>query len=192
MTFTVNATFTESALFGLDVTVPNDWSYVSGTTEPSIKPEVGQRESFGWTAINAVTSPVLFTFSLSYPAGTIAAGAAYSVVFRQNGVRTILTPPASSFGKVIIPQVTTQPGAQSIKLGANITFTVNATGTAPLSYQWLKDGVAISGATNASYTLAAVTPEDAADYTAVITNAAGSVTTTVATLAVAPLVIIPH
>ena len=191
VTFTVNATYTGSAILGLDVTVPNDWAYVSGTSEPSIKPDVGQRGSLGWTGISALTGPVSFTFTVSYPAGVTSAGASYLVVIRQNGVLTTLTPTASSFGQVIAPLVTTQPAGQSVNAGANVTFSVAASGTAPLSYQWRKDGVAINGATNLSYTLASVSTSDAGVFTAVVTNAAGSVTSSGATLAVAPLVIAP-
>jgi hypothetical protein len=51
--------------------------------------------------------------------------------------------------------ITTQPANVSVPVGATATFTVVATGTAPLSYQWSRGGAAISGATTASYTTAA-------------------------------------
>ena len=52
----------------------------------------------------------------------------------------------------LAPTVTTQPQNQTVSAGATATFTVVASGTAPLSYQWSKNGTAIAGATNASYT----------------------------------------
>ena len=51
---------------------------------------------------------------------------------------------------VIAPTIATQPFDQSIALGQNTSFTINATGTGPFSFQWLKDGVALTNQTNAS------------------------------------------
>ncbi|HUJ82646.1 MAG TPA: immunoglobulin domain-containing protein, partial [Candidatus Acidoferrales bacterium] len=50
------------------------------------------------------------------------------------------------------PAITTQPTNQSVQAGATATFSVAASGSSPLSYQWQKNGAAISGATSASYT----------------------------------------
>jgi len=92
------------------------------------------------------------------------------------------------------PSITTQPVNQTVTVGQTATFTVVATGTAPLSYQWQKNGTAISGATSASYTTAATTSSDnGAQFVVVVSNTAGSVTSNAATLtvnagAVAPLI----
>ena len=61
-----------------------------------------------------------------------------------------------------------------------------ATGDAPLSYQWKKNGTDITGATSATYTIATAASADAATYTVVVTNAAGSATSNAATLTVLP------
>lgn len=80
------------------------------------------------------------------------------------------------------PQIGTQPTAQSALTGATATFTVVATGTG-LSYQWRRNGVAIAGATGASYTTPALGYADhGAQCTVVVTNGDGSVTSTAATL----------
>ncbi|PYU20295.1 MAG: hypothetical protein DMG30_21570, partial [Acidobacteria bacterium] len=50
------------------------------------------------------------------------------------------------------PSITTQPASQTVTAGQTATFSVTATGTAPLNYQWQKNGAAISGATSSSYT----------------------------------------
>src|ERR1700758_3829864 len=50
------------------------------------------------------------------------------------------------------PSITTQPGNASAAAGSTAMFTVVASGTDPLTYQWQKNGTAISGATGASYT----------------------------------------
>src|SRR5205823_6064833 len=55
------------------------------------------------------------------------------------------------------PSISTQPTSQSVSSGQTATFSVTATGTAPLAYQWKKNSVAISGATSSAYTTAATT-----------------------------------
>jgi hypothetical protein len=75
------------------------------------------------------------------------------------------------------PTITSAPVSQTVNLGQSATFSVSATGTNPLNYQWRKNTVAISGATAASYTTPATTASDNnASYSVVVTNLAGSVT----------------
>jgi hypothetical protein len=83
------------------------------------------------------------------------------------------------------PSVTTQPGSSTVITGNAAALTVAAAGTNPLSFQWQKNGAAISGATAASYTTPALTVNDSGTiYTVVITNSAGSVTSSGATVTV--------
>ena len=83
------------------------------------------------------------------------------------------------------PSITTQPANQTVNAGQTATFSVTANGTAPLSYQWQKGGVAISGATSASYTTPATQASDTGTtFTVTVTNAAGSVSSSAATLTV--------
>lgn len=83
----------------------------------------------------------------------------------------------------VAPSITTQPANKTVTLGSTATFSVVAAGTAPLTYQWSKNGSAISGATSASYTtLATVTADNGASFTVKVTNSAGSVTSNAATL----------
>lgn len=82
------------------------------------------------------------------------------------------------------PTISTQPNAQTACSGGSITFSVTATGTSPLSYQWRKDGTAIAGATSASYTISSLSATLAGSYTVVVTNKAGTVTSSPATLTV--------
>ena len=87
----------------------------------------------------------------------------------------------------VAPTISTQPVNQTVLEGATATFTVTATGTDPLSYQWNKRGTAVTGATSASYTTpATVLADNAASFTVTVTNIAGSVTSTAATLTVNP------
>ena len=82
------------------------------------------------------------------------------------------------------PSITQQPVSQTNLVGSTVTFSVAATGTPPLAYQWQKDGVNLSGQTNASLTLANVQPSAAGRYRVIVSNAAGSVTSAEATLTV--------
>lgn len=82
------------------------------------------------------------------------------------------------------PTITTQPASQTATAGTNVSFSVAATGTAPLSYQWKFNDAAISGATNASYGLTNVQASNAGSYTVTASNSAGSITSNAATLTV--------
>ncbi len=82
------------------------------------------------------------------------------------------------------PAITTQPTARTAVTGTSATFTVAASGTGN-TYQWRKDNVDLTGATAATYTVAAVTAAQAGTYTVIVTNTAGSVTSSPAILTVA-------
>ena len=83
------------------------------------------------------------------------------------------------------PTITAQPANQTVTAGQTATFTVVATGTVPLSYQWQKNGASIAGATAASYTTPVTTTADSgANFAVVVSNTAGTVTSSAATLTV--------
>jgi glucuronoarabinoxylan endo-1,4-beta-xylanase len=83
------------------------------------------------------------------------------------------------------PTITTQPASQTVTTGQTATFAVVASGTAPLSYQWQKNGANISGATSASYTTPVTASADnGSTFKVVVSNSAGSVTSSAATLTV--------
>ena len=83
------------------------------------------------------------------------------------------------------PSITTPPANQSVSAGLTATFSVVAGGTGPLTYQWQKNGADIGGATSASYITPATTMADnGSNFRVVVTNAAGSATSTNALLTV--------
>ncbi len=82
------------------------------------------------------------------------------------------------------PLIATQPQNQTVLAGQNVSFSVTAGGTLPLNYQWLLGGTNISGATTNPFVLANVQSTNAGDFSVVITNIAGSVTSSVATLTI--------
>ncbi len=85
------------------------------------------------------------------------------------------------------PAITSQPAGVTVPVAQAATFSVNATGSATLTYQWRKNGVAINGATSSTYTSPATLSADSgAQFSVVVTNAAGSVTSNSAALTIAP------
>src|SRR5206468_883512 len=84
----------------------------------------------------------------------------------------------------IAPTITAQPASQTVSAWQDATLTVVAAGTTPLSYQWRKDLMNLSGATSASLALTKVQLNQAGNYVVVITNSYGSVTSSVAVLTV--------
>lgn len=86
--------------------------------------------------------------------------------------------------------ISADPTNLTIIVGSNASFSVTASGSAPLTYRWLKggtnltDGGRISGSTNFTLNITAATTADAGNYSVIVTNIVGSVTSSVATLTV--------
>src|SRR5580658_2522119 len=92
---------------------------------------------------------------------------------------------SNSGTKAIAPAIMAQPASQIVTAGQTATFSVSASGTAPFSYQWLKNNASIGGATAASYTTpATITGDSGAKFDVIVSNSAGSTTSAVATLTV--------
>jgi hypothetical protein len=83
------------------------------------------------------------------------------------------------------PQITSQPADQTASAGQSATFSVAATGAAPLQYQWQKNGSAIAGATGSGYTTpATVMGDNGSSFSVIVSNTVGSATSSAATLTV--------
>lgn len=117
----------------------------------------------------------------------------YAVVVR-NAVGQVTSPAAQlTVSAPTAPEIVMPPVDRSVAEGSTATFSVGATGSAPLAYQWLRNGNAIAGATAASYTTPATTTADnGARFTVRVSNAAGAVTSSAAVLTVtAPVPVAP-
>jgi len=135
---------------------------------------------FNGTAITGATNA---SFAIST---TQASNAGQYTVTLTNQVGSITSNPATL--KIIQPAVnvsiTQQPQTQTIFVSQAVTFSVSALGSAPLSYQWLFNGVPIPSATSSVYTLTNTQTSSAGSYSVVVTNPVSSVTSSNALLSV--------
>lgn len=182
---------------GGSATASTDTPPTIGTQPASLSVAVGAAASFSVTASG--TAPLTYQWrkggsaisgatSASYSIAAVAstdAGSFDVVVSNSAGSATSSVATLTVTGvAATAPSITTQPLSQTANVGGAVSFTVAATGTSPLSYQWRKDGTAISGATGASYTIASVASGDAGSYSVLVSNSAGSVTSSSASLTV--------
>lgn len=162
---------TQSAYIGATVS----FSVVATGTAPlSFQWQLGGSNITGATS-STYTTPALnvtdngdsFTVTVTNSAGSMTSKPALLTVTAQ------------------APQITAQPATVSIQIGQTANFSVQATGTAPLIYQWQRNGTAISGATASIYSLTNAQPTDSGSSFAVtVSNAAGTVTSSAAALTV--------
>jgi MYXO-CTERM domain-containing protein len=146
--------------------------------------------------VPASTAPVEVTYSWNNGAAqtnvhTVAAGAGTDSWAIATGTVASQTKVAIRVGAntatPTAPSITTQPANQTVTAGQTATFSVTASGTGPLQYQWTKNGTNIAGATSASYTTPATTNADnGAVFRVTVTNAQGSVLSAAASLIVNP------
>jgi uncharacterized delta-60 repeat protein len=129
----------------------------------------------GKTIAGATNSSLNLTNIQSSSAGTyvLAVSNFIGTVFSSNATLTVLVPIS----------ITTNPVNLTTHVGGAAMFTVSAVGS-PLNYQWLKNGVPVSGANSASYSLSNLMVADSGGYSVVVSNQIGSVTSTIASLLV--------
>src|SRR5436309_2004205 len=129
-----------------------------------------------------------YTITPSHASFTFTPASQSMVINGANVTAATFTANAAAVG----PTITTQPANQTVTAGQTATFAVVAGGTAPLSYQWQKNGASIAGATSASYTTPATATSDSGSaFAVVVTNTAGTVTSSTATLTVSAAAVAP-
>jgi hypothetical protein len=142
--------------------------------------------SYHWrkdgSAISGATSA-----SVTVSAASSADAGSYDVVV-SNSVGSVTSSTATltvtDASGATAPTLSTQPASQAAVAGASVSFSVVASGTAPFSYQWAKDGTAIANATASSYTISSVSSSDAGSYSVTVSNSVGSVSSNAAVLSV--------
>ena len=158
----------------------NQTVIVSGTANFSVTasgtPPLSYQWNFNGTNIVGATNTTLTLINVQVrQAGNYAV-----LVTNVYGSATSIV---ATLSVAISPVIASQPKNQFVPLGCDATFNVCARGTKPLSYQWWKDGLALSGQTNMSLTLTNVQTSDFGSYSVVVTNDFGSVTSSPAQLA---------
>ncbi len=170
----------------------------SVATEPTDQTvTVGQTATF--SVVAAGSAPLNYQWNKNGTAITSATSASYTTpatiasddgaqftALISNKVGRVTSNPVSLHVKVrVAPSITTQPANQTVTAGQTATFTVLASGMAPLSYQWLKNGANVAGATSSSYTTPLTTTADGGStFNVVVSNTAGTATSNAATLTV--------
>jgi len=119
--------------------------------------------------------------------GLIDEAAVYNRALTDSEIQAIYS--AGSVGKCVTPvapSIYQQPSSQVVTVGANVSFSVGASGTAPLAYQWQFNGTNLGGAVTSTLSLTNVQNYDGGSYTVVVTNAYGSVVSSNAVLTANP------
>ncbi len=149
--------------------------------------------SYQWQKNGANIAGATGTSYTTPATATTDSGSTYRVVVTNTaGTVTSAAATLTVTAATVAPTVTTQPVNQTVTAGQTATFTVVAGGTAPLSYQWQKNGVNIAGATGTSYTTpVTATTDSGSTYRVVVTNTAGTVTSAAATLTVTAATVAP-
>ncbi|MEM7167127.1 MAG: immunoglobulin domain-containing protein [Planctomycetota bacterium] len=137
--------------------------------------------SYQWRK-NGADLPGANSTTLTISSMSFSDVASYSVVV-SNGCSTVTSGDAA-LTLLTPPVITLEPLSQNVCAGTPVTFTAGATGSAPLQFQWRRDGNDIPGANSDTLSLPAVAPEDAGMYELVATNSCGVATTGAASLTV--------
>ncbi len=157
--------------------VVNPGASVTFTVAATGTPPLAYQWKFNGSAIAGANSASLTLNNVS------SASAGTYTVEVSNAVGTVAS--AAAILSMVTPvAITRQPTSQVVNPGTNVTFTVVATGTPPLAYQWYKNGSAILAATNSSLEILSAASGDAGNYSVAVSNASGSVASEVAVLTV--------
>ena len=178
-------------------------------TSPAVAPSISSQpasqtvlagKTASFTVAASGTSPMTYQWSKNGAAISGATSSAYTTpaettadnnakftvaVSNSAGSATSNAATLTVTSATVAPAISTQPASQSVIAGETASFTVAASGTSPMTYQWSKNGAAISGATSSAYTTPAETTADNnAKFTVAVSNSAGSATSSAATLTV--------
>jgi len=192
--------FKVRATNALDVSDFSNVAQVTTPTAPSISTPphsltVNQGSPAGFSVVASGTGPLAYQWRFNAtdlpgatgnplnlgPAQPSQAGGYSVVVSNSAGIAV------SSSAALIVnvpPSISVPPQSQTVKAGSNVTFSVTASGSSPLSYQWRFNGDIISGAISSSYTVTNAQPANGGSYSVRVNNMAGIADSAAATLTV--------
>ncbi len=188
-TYTININVQAGAVAAPTITTQPAGLSVNagGSATFSVVATGGGTLSYQWTKDGVNVSGATAS-TLTLPSVSASSAGDYRVVVTGSGGTVTSQPATLTVVTAQAPTIVTRPLTQTVVVGARLTLSVDAAGTAPLSYQWRKGGNPIVGATNPSFTLPSVQVADAAAYAVAVTNAAGTVVSDAATISVIPAV----
>ena len=207
---TYSCTLTFTTANGLITVVSLTGMGVQAQPVPTVQPTsqtvtAGQTARFSASAVGV--TPLGYQWKKNRTAITGATSATYTTpptTSSDNGAQFTVTVSTSTgsassnpatltvIANVVAPSITTQPASQTVTAGQTASFSVAVAGTAPLSYQWMKGGTPIAGATSSTYTTpATATSNTGSQFTITVSNSAGNVTSNPATLTVNAAAVAP-
>ena len=113
---------------------------------------------------------------------TIGDSGLYSVI-----VSNAVGSDTSDIFKIVVlvsPQIIAQPVSQMVDSGQSVSFSVTAAGSSPFSFQWKKNGIDLIGDTLNSFSITNALLSDSGNYSVVVTNAVGKITSSIGKLTV--------
>jgi hypothetical protein len=165
---------------------PQAASVLAGATPTFTVKALGDSLTYQWLRNGAEIASAQGPSLTLAPVAAADNGALYSVRVK-NAAGTVVSATAALTvtAEAVAPGIAAQPENASVSVGQSATFVVLANGTAPFTYQWLRNGTAIAGATAASYQTPATTLADTGTKFSVrITNTKGEIVSSEATLTV--------
>jgi hypothetical protein len=148
--------------------------------------------TFIWKRLKGTATTVLTNISLmsgtcsfTLPAARATDAGKYFVAITNIGGTTLpVNSPTSVVTVVTGPAITRQPASVTVNPGQPASFSVEATGDAPLTFQWMRNGLPIGGATANTFTLPSAGPNDAGGYSVAVSNRGATVVSDSARLVV--------
>ena len=159
----------------------------NGTPSPALQWQTRAAGEAAWASASGGSGVTTRDFTTG--AVTLADNGRQFRLLATNGAGTTASEAVtlSVSAAAVAPTITSQPTALTVVIGSDAVFAVSAQGTAALSYQWLRNGTAITGANGAQLKLSAVSGGDAGTYAVQVSNSAGNVTSGNAVLTVSPV-----
>jgi Immunoglobulin I-set domain len=194
VTLQASLTYTGSPVgLAYSLVLPPGWSLVSSSSDAQVKPAAGSTDTLGWAWSTIPASPATLAFNVVLNAPLDSVGAKTitgTAIVRSGGGVYELPLPVVTLPQVSAPRIVSQPASRVVGAGTGTILAVVASGQAPFTYAWTRNGQPlsntgnVSGADTATLSLANVGLADVGTYQCTVTNAAGTAVSSTASLTV--------